>query len=308
MIKIYRKTVKNRKAIVSSELTNLKGSFIYCINPSDKEVGYLSEKLNISKSLIKDALDPFEVPRLEEDGNVTYVISSFPIKENGKLVGVPFAVAVGTEFVAIISSRSLFFLESWFEEGNDFITTQKTKLVNLVFKKLMEEYNKQSTLINKEVHSISLTLNKILGKDIIKLVLFEESLNIIIGDLVPTDAILRKILSGQKLALYEEDKESIEDTALYTEQLIEVVKLNLMKISNLRNLYSTILTNNLNSTMKFLTAITVILTLPTIFAGIYGMNVTLPLGNHPSAFLFIILAILISIVVLVYLFIKNDWF
>lgn len=308
MIKVFKKTVKDQKVITSLNLVNEKGIFIYCINPSADEIKTLSLKLGINDGLIKDALDPYEVPRLEEDNDIIFTITSFPVKDGGRLLSIPFAIAVNGDFAAIISSRNLHFLENWFESGTDFVTTQKTKLVNMIFKNLMEEYNRQLTAINREVHRISLTPGKIVRDDIAKLVWFEESLNLLFGDLTPTHSILRKILSGKKLKLYDEDKEIIEDTILYTEQLLELVKQNLMKISNLRNVYSTILTDNLNNTIKFLTAATVILTVPTIIASIYGMNVPLPLENHPSAFVLVILLILFSTIFLIYFFIKNKWF
>ena len=152
MIKIYRKTVRDEKPSISSELTDLKGSFVYCTSPSNNEVEALANKLDISPSLILDALDPLEVPRLEESNGTVFAISSFPMKEGVRLIGVPFAVAASESFVSIISCHELKFLENWFENGSNFITTQKTKLVNLIFKKLMEEYFDQLRLINKEVH------------------------------------------------------------------------------------------------------------------------------------------------------------
>lgn len=308
MIKVFKRAVRDEKTSISSKLINPRGSFVYCINPTEREINNLSVNLGISSNLINDALDPFEVPRLEEDDGIIFTISSFPIQEGNKLASIPFALSVGDDFVSIISSKHLSFLESWFEDGVDFVTTQKTKLVNNIFKKIMEEYNHQLTLINKEFHRISMSSGKITSVEITKLVWFEESLNLIVGDLTPTDVILREILSGKKMKLFDEDKELIEDTTLYTEQLIDKIKSNLMKITNLRNVYSAVLTDNLNSTMKLLAAVTVVLTIPTIIASLFGMNVNLPLQGHPMAFGFVILLILIFTIVLVYLFVRNKWF
>lgn len=308
MIKFIKKAVKDKKSQITIHPKGTKGVFIYCNDPTDKEIIKLSKTTGLDTSLIKDALDPYEVPRLEEEKNYIFVISSFPIKDNDRLMGIPFAVAIGDTFVALISSKPMHFLEDWFMNGDSFITTQKTKLVNRIFRKLMEEYNSQLNKINREVHKISLTPGNIESTDITRLIWYEESLNLIVGDLVPTDTILKNILSGKKLKLFDEDRELIEDTILYTEQIIDMVKQNQLKISNMRNVYSVILTDNLNNTMKFLAAITVFLTVPTIIASIYGMNVHLPLENHPLAFVFIILIILLFSILLIYFFIKNKWF
>lgn len=307
MIQVFRRTVRDSKPEKLPFSKDLKGCCVYCTSPSRQEIHDLSSALGIDSSLITDVLDPFEVPRLDQEDGVVHAISSFPLKDGARLLGIPFSVTIGENAVAVISSRQVHFLEKWFEEGTDFVTTQKTKLVNTIFKRLMEEYYSQMTEINREVHRVSLSPGRINNHDITKLVWFEEALNLILGDLLPTDAILRQLLSGKYLKLFKEDEEEIEDTVLYTEQLMEMVKSNLKKISNIRDAYSAILTANLNGTMKFLTAATVILTVPTIVASIYGMNVNLPLSNHPYAFIIIVVGIIISTLVLTYFFIKKNW-
>lgn len=74
---------------------------------------------------------------------------------------------------------------------------------------------------------------------------------------------------------------------------------------NIREAFSTILSNNLNKTMKMLTSLTVILTIPTIISSFFGMNVNVPFSQNPSAFLMIIAFTTIISTVLIYLFNKN---
>ncbi|RLI96315.1 MAG: magnesium transporter CorA family protein, partial [Candidatus Aenigmatarchaeota archaeon] len=71
--------------------------------------------------------------------------------------------------------------------------------------------------------------------------------------------------------------------------------------------YSTVLSNNLNRIMKFLTSMTIILTIPTIISSIYGMNVGLPLQENPAAFFYIIFLILVMSSVMVVVFIRKGW-
>ena len=105
--------------------------------------------------------------------------------------------------------------------------------------------------------------------------------------------------------LFEEDMELVEDLSLSNRQLIEIAKSNLKNIVNVREAYSTIMTNNLNKTMKTLTSITVILTIPTIVASFFGMNVDLPFDNHPLAYVFILLLTFIVGGIVVYFLIKR---
>jgi len=78
-------------------------------------------------------------------------------------------------------------------------------------------------------------------------------------------------------------------------------------IRNVREGYSTIMSNNLNRVIKILTALTIVLTVPTIIASFFGMNIKLPLAESSDAFLIVMGGtILISAGVLA-LFLKNRW-
>jgi magnesium transporter len=71
--------------------------------------------------------------------------------------------------------------------------------------------------------------------------------------------------------------------------------------------FATIISNNLNVVMKFLAAVTVILIVPTVIAGFYGMNVRLPIEDSPVAFPVIVgLSLLLSAFV-AFVFWKKTW-
>jgi len=67
------------------------------------------------------------------------------------------------------------------------------------------------------------------------------------------------------------------------------------------------MTNNTNRVIRFFTSITVILTIPTIIASIYGMNVALPFQNTPFAFMGLMIVTLLLSIGLVFMFLMNDW-
>lgn len=105
----------------------------------------------------------------------------------------------------------------------------------------------------------------------------------------------------------EDEIDLVEDLALENAQNMEIAKDNIRTIVNVRESYSTILTNNLNNVIKLFTSLTVILTIPTILGSFFGMNVALPLADHPYAFYEIIIVCLILMLILVVIFIKRDW-
>ena len=79
-------------------------------------------------------------------------------------------------------------------------------------------------------------------------------------------------------------------------------------LSNLMDAFASIISNNLNIVMKFLTSITIILSVPTLIASIYGMNVHLPFQESNFAFALIMgISVLISLI-LVLVFIHKKYF
>jgi magnesium transporter len=128
---------------------------------------------------------------------------------------------------------------------------------------------------------------------------------------LPTNVILNNLLgptlTGKFLELYENDKDLIEDLILSNGQLIDLCQANLKNIVNIREAYSTIVANNLNRTMKFLTSITVILTVPMIVGSLWGMNIPLPLANYSGAFPIMTLGVLAVSIILLIIFSKKKW-
>ena len=116
------------------------------------------------------------------------------------------------------------------------------------------------------------------------------------------------LTSGKILELFEEDKDLIEDLLLNNNQLIGISKSNLKNIVNIREAYSTIMGNNLNKIIKFLTALTVVLNIPVLISGFYGMNVALPLAQSGFAFWYLVFSSVIISIILIIVFIKMDWF
>ena len=118
---------------------------------------------------------------------------------------------------------------------------------------------------------------------------------------------MKNLLSHKLIRLFEEDRDLIEDLFLNNDQLIQLSKENLRSIVNIRDAYSTIMTHNTNRVIRFFTSVTVILTIPTIIASVYGMNVDLPFAGSPFAFLGVTIAIVIVSLGLIVMFLMNDW-
>lgn len=298
MIKIFYRNLKNKTL---KELDTFKpGSWILVESPTEEEKGTLIEKYNIDPGLLEDALDKFEVPRIEKDKKTTYVFTRYPIVTNNEITTTPITVIISDTFVLTIENEPSELLNPFLNSNVKFSTTQKTKFFFQIFHQINIVYQKSITSINRKVRSLSVNIEKIKNRDIIQFVRFEKALNDFLSALVSTNNALEKVQYGKFLPLYEDDSELAEDLSLNEEQLIEICKSNLKTIVNVRSAYSTILTNNLNRVIKLLTIITIILTVPTMIAGLFGMNVALPVNTESTSVFFgvIILSFVIAVIVL----------
>ena len=106
---------------------------------------------------------------------------------------------------------------------------------------------------------------------------------------------------------YEADLDLLEDLMIAMHQSEDICSVNIKSIRSLRDSYHIIFTNDVNRTIKLLTAVTIVFTIPTIIASIYGMNVGLPFQGKPHAFA-IIMGITFAVsLVTVGLFRRNRW-
>lgn len=305
MLKTYYRNIKENKFQTLEKFRI--GSWLYLENPTAQELEYIIDKFELEEGHIKDALDIFEAPRLELEEKDVYFFARFPYLENSRIVTAPILVILGEYFIITIAPVPLPNLNKLLEGKINLYTTQKIKLFLQLISHINSIYNSHLTTINKQIRTFGVNLENIENKDIIQFVHYESILNDFLGNLVPTNTTLNKLLSGKYIKLYEEDRDLVEDLMLSNNQLIELSKSLLKNLVNIREAYSTIMTNNLNRVIKLFTSLTVVLTIPTMIASIYGMNVKLPFDQHPLAFSGIIFTVLIITFILLIIFIKRRW-
>src|SRR5690606_19353872 len=106
-----------------------------------------------------------------------------------------------------------------------------------------------------------------------------------------------KLLRGKHLKMYEEDQDLLEDVITENKQAIEMASIYSSILSSMMGASASIISNNLNMVMKFLTSVTIVMAIPTMIASFFGMNVPLPLTANPFALGYIlILSIVISLI------------
>ncbi len=302
----YYRNIKDRRIV---ELTEPKaGSWIHVESPTPEDLEKLAKDLNLELDLLMDGIDVYELPRLEVDRKAAYIFTRYPYLEKDQIVTVPVLFVVTDKFIASICAEEAPFLEVFSKMKKPLITTQTNKALLEFLLEINHTYDKYLTKINKQIRAFEIRLQKIKNNDIVRFVEIEGVLNDFRPALMRMNGILESLTSGRYLTFRESDHDLSEDIMLSNRQLIEQTDDSIRTLKNIREAYTTIMTNNLNQVIKLLTSLTVVFTIPTMVASLYGMNVHLPFESHPLAFVFVVGFIAILTSITLYIFIKNDYF
>ena len=112
------------------------------------------------------------------------------------------------------------------------------------------------------------------------------------------------MLKFDAIKKYPEDEDLLEDVIIENKQAIEMANIYSNILSGMMDAFASVISNNLNMVMKFLTSVTIVLTIPTMIASFFGMNVPVPLAGQPYAFV-IIIAISLAISSILALFMAK---
>lgn len=280
-----------------------KGVWIHAENPSHDELVLLAEEYKLDMGLLSDALDEDEMPRLESDNGLTYIYVRAPrARKHGSFDTFPLLFIFAENCLITVSAQKFEGLEYITQPSSLHIaTTQRTKLFLQIMQSLVAQYDQYIRQTSKQIKAIRARLrgHEIDNKDFIDFVTIEDELNEFLSALLPNNATLRRLSIGKQIPLYEEDKDIVDDLLLSAEQSIEASRSNIKSIVNIRQAYTAISSNNLNRTIKILTIVTVIISLPNTIFGMYGMNVKLPGQDFLWAYPLIISSVLLILLLMI---------
>ena len=119
---------------------------------------------------------------------------------------------------------------------------------------------------------------------------------------------LGNLFNRQPFPWGREDQDLLEDVIIENKQAIEMANIYSSILNSMMNAFASIISNNLNIVMKFLTAVTIVLSMPTMISSFYGMNVSLPFEHNPLGFLYVVILSVLVAVITALLLIKKGMF
>lgn len=272
-----------------------KQRWIHIENPTEEQLRLLAQEFGAEEDLLCDALDPFEVSRFHEEEGKQYVFLEVPCQEGTGEIGThPILVVLGEGKILTVSQRTSRFTEKVFSGEQEMFVEESMRALLSFLEALNDEYAGYLTKIAKEIRSVSSDVEKVRVKDLTRFVRFEKAVNDFTAALIPMRTALRKLFSEKRITLSEENAESAEDVFLGLEQLVELSESTHKHIVNIREASSVVMTHRLNQSIKTLTVITVVLSVPMVLGSLFGMNVPLPLAEAHGVFWGIIFVSLLT--------------
>ena len=307
MLNIYNTDLKTNKFEKIKEYK--PGSWISLVNPTEEEIKEVCSNLKIEDEFIKYPLDYEEQARIDVDDDMTLFVIDVPVMEENDgqktYATMPLGlIVVRDEYFISVSLRKNRIIDS-FEKGRikGMYTYKKTRFLLQILYLNASYFLIDLKKINKEVENTVQKLKESMkNKELIQLLNLENSLVYITTSLKANELVMEKTGRGKILKAYEEDDEILEDAIIENRQAMEMGKIYSDILSGTMDAYASIISNNLNVVMKLMTSITLVLSVPTLIASIWGMNVPLPFATNQNGFLIVVgISMIISIVALVWL-------
>lgn len=286
MIKYY---VSSNGAL-SSVAEYQDGCWVDVVSPTEEEVKYLNSNFDIPLHFIKSAMDEEERSRIDVEDGCTMLIVDTPVcisTDNGnEYYTLPFGIFVTCKGIVTVSIRNTALGASIANSGVKGISTKKYRRFVLqflyqnatLFLGYLRQAEKEGTFAERE-------LKKNTGnKELLRILHIEKGLVYFSTGLKGDEAVLEKLLRMKFISDYPEDAELLEDVIVENRQAIEMCAIYRDILSRTMEAYSGVISNNLNSVMKLLAAITIILTVPQIIFALWGVNTPIPFETNPIGF------------------------
>ncbi|MCY1712760.1 magnesium transporter CorA family protein [Caproiciproducens galactitolivorans] len=262
------------------------GCWINCVAPDDAEINSLIADFHIEPDFFRAAMDEEESSHIDSEDDSTLIIIDIPVIEKaGKNITyttMPVGIIITEKNVITVSTKENPVINEFSEDVVKGVqTNMKTRFILNIMLRVATRYLQYLKQIDKISNFIEKELRKSMkNSELIQLLDIEKSLVYFSSSLKANEITIEKIMRGRVVKLYEEDQDLIEDVLIEVKQAIEMSSIYLNILSGTMDAFASVISNNLNIVMKALTSIALIISIPTVIASMYGMNVSgIPFAN-----------------------------
>lgn len=301
MIRFYNTFDRRLKQVDDVE----QAEWIRLTNPSQSEISSIAELVGIDVTDVGASLDRDEGSRIEYEGSTSLMIvdlPTLPTDPNGPpYSSMPIAIIRTPRAVITVATRNTDVVDKFVKTAKVDLENKIDFVLNMLFsfsteyQRCLRDINNRRKTIENNIHE------KTKNEDIIELHRLESSLVYFITSLNACNAVLDKVKRTKQNTMDEDSLDLLEEVIVENDQAIKMANTYHKIIGSTRDLFVAVTNNRLNDKIKWLTMVTIILTVPMIITGFYGMNVWLPAAEFWWA------VYLITIAMVVICFILAMW-
>ncbi len=309
MIQYYIKEQGKLKSIPAPEARcwiNLSPPF------TGEELEEFAQHYDIPYDFLTDPLDMDERARYEREDDVRLIVINTPVLNEGHrndeatYVTVPIGIILSHEQVITITSSENTVLELFLENKvKNFDPSDESLFVLQIleqnifrFLNCLKKLNLKRNLVEKELYDSSR------NEDLKQLLSIHKSLIYFLNSLSANELLKMKMKRNDFLHVrdHEEKIDLLEDIIIDNSQAMAMANIYTNILSSTMETHSSIISNNLGMIMQRLSLITILISVPTLVASFFGMNVPLPLNTNPMASLFILIFSIFASLLLAWFF------
>lgn len=313
MIRIF----KTEGGVIHQQVKAESGCWIALTDPTATEILEIAEKYDIDPDHLKAPLDEEERSRIEIEEHYSLVLVDIPaIEERNEkdwYVTIPIGIIMTDEVIVTVCLQDTPVLTSFMDgRVRDFHTHMKTRFILQILYKNASLFLQYLRIIDRKSEVVERKLHKSQkNQELIELLELEKSLVYFTTSLRANEVVFEKLLKSEKIKKYPEDTELLEDVIIENKQAIEMANIYSGILSGTMDAFASVISNNLNIVMKLLATITIVMSIPTMIASFYGMNVNvqgMPFASSPYGFVIVLgFALVVSLLVAL-VFSKKDMF
>jgi magnesium transporter len=307
---------KNNNGVTVEISKPENGVWVNLVPPfKEEEFIELSNELEIPIEFLRDSLDIDERPRYELEDNVKFLVIKTPTENNSFndsdafYITIPICIILTHNHIVTVNSFDNGAIKKFLNSFEKRHPDKRNMMVLKIFEKIVQDFLFYLKQINNRKNQYEQSLyDSNSNEDLLNLMRIQKSLTYFVTALRSNELLMIKLERTNFLGLNEEEREFLQDLLVDTSQALEMANIYANILGSTMDAFASIISNNLNNVMKRLTSITIILSLPILVTGIYGMNVEIPYQHSAHAFYIpVILSLTISVIIGWY-FLKKKWF
>jgi magnesium transporter len=296
------------------------GSWMKLTKPTAAELRDVSEASGTPIDFLQAALDMEEPSRIEVEEDHILIITNVPKLDAGVSLGydtIPLGIVISSDCIITVCLEENEVLDDFDRLHHLFFDTRKrTRFLLQILYKCAVVFLKDLRIMNKRTDEIEQDLRRSMkNKELFLLLDLQKTLTYFTVALRSNRNVVERLMRlfsnpsvHGKVKLREDDEELLEDVRIEFDQAIEMVQMHGEVLASMMDAFASVISNNLNIVMKFLTSVTIVMAIPTIVASFFGMNVPVPWADKALGFLYAMLVAFVLATSVTVLFWKKKMF